>query len=129
VTYRVIQDLIPNDAAHLKALLACNRVYDHVAMDADEVLAVEYSILILASSIDDLHGKVLVPVADDFAKRIFNGRVVRIDKVAVHELDRQRGFACLQDTFSLGFDRCGLIEDESIPTDRLPTTAILRCFC
>jgi hypothetical protein len=94
VTYRVIQDLIPNDAAHLKALLAGNRVYDHVAMDADEVLAVEYSILILASSIDDLHGKVLVPVADDFAKRIFNGRVVRIDKVAVHELDCQRGFAC-----------------------------------
>jgi hypothetical protein len=37
----VVQDLVPDDAHHLEALLAADRVDDHVAVDADKVLRVE----------------------------------------------------------------------------------------
>ena len=46
-TYKVVQDLIANDARHLKALLGSNRVDNHVAMDADKVLGVENTVFIL----------------------------------------------------------------------------------
>jgi hypothetical protein len=37
-TYEVVEDLIPNDRNHIEGLLGCNRVHNHVAMDANEVL-------------------------------------------------------------------------------------------
>jgi hypothetical protein len=43
-TYQVIQDLIANDARHLEALLGSDRVDNHVAMNANKVLRVEYTI-------------------------------------------------------------------------------------
>lgn len=46
-TYEVIEDLVANDARHFEALLAGDRVNDHVAMDADEVFRVEDAVLIL----------------------------------------------------------------------------------
>jgi hypothetical protein len=91
----VIQNLIPNDAAHLKALLARNRVYDHIAMYSYEMLAVENSVLVLARSIYNLYCEVLVLISDNFAKGVLDGRVVGVDKVAVNELDCERTLAWL----------------------------------
>jgi hypothetical protein len=46
-TYKVIENLVTNDARHFKALLAGDRVDNHVAMDADEMFRVEDTVLIL----------------------------------------------------------------------------------
>lgn len=46
-TYEVVEDFISNNANHLEGLLGGDRVYQHVAMNADEVLRVEYTVLIL----------------------------------------------------------------------------------
>jgi hypothetical protein len=46
-TYEVVEDLITYDTRHLEALLACNRVDNHVAMDTNEVLGVKNAVLIL----------------------------------------------------------------------------------
>ena len=46
-TYEVVEDLIPDDAAHFEALLAGDGVDDHVAVDADEVFGVEDRVFIL----------------------------------------------------------------------------------
>jgi hypothetical protein len=92
-TYEVVQNLVPDDAHHLKALLAADRVDDHVAVDADKVLRVEDAVLVLAGGVDHLDGEVVVAVADDFAEGVFDGRVVRVDKVAVDVLDCEGGFA------------------------------------
>ena len=83
----MVENLVPNNPNHLKALLACYRIYDHIPMDPNKVLGIEYSILILACSIDDLGSVVLVSVSDDFAEGAFYGRIVGVDEVAVHILD------------------------------------------
>jgi hypothetical protein len=90
----VVQNLVSYDAHHLEALLAADRVDDHVAMNANEVLGVKNAVLVLAGGIDHLDGKVMVAVADDFAESVFDGRVVRVDEVAVDVLHCERGFAC-----------------------------------
>jgi hypothetical protein len=46
-TYQVVEDLVADDARHLEALLAGDRVDNDVAVDADEVLRVEDAVLIL----------------------------------------------------------------------------------
>lgn len=46
----MVKDLVANDARHLKALLACDGIDDHVAMDSDKVLRVKNAILILQRS-------------------------------------------------------------------------------
>jgi hypothetical protein len=92
-TYEMIKNLIPNDPAHLKTLLASHRVHDHIAMYANEVLAIEDRVLILAGRINNLYRKILVLVPNDFAERILDGRIVGVDEVAVDELDCQRAFA------------------------------------
>ena len=92
-TYKVVQNLVPDDAHHLKALLAADRVDDHVAVDADKVLGVEDAVLVLARGVDHLDGEVVVSVADDLAEGVFDGRVVRVDEVAVDVLDCEGGFA------------------------------------
>lgn len=48
----------------------------------------------LSCSVDNLCGIVLPLVPNQFAKRILDGRVVALDKVAVDELDRERRLAC-----------------------------------
>ena len=93
-SYQVIQDLIANDSAHLEALLARYRVDDHIAMYTNEVLAVEYSILILASGINDLDREVLISISNDFAEGVLDGRVVGVDEVAVHKLHCKRALPC-----------------------------------
>lgn len=93
-TYQVVQDLVSDDAHHLETLLAADRVDDHVAVDANEVLGVENAVFVLAGGVDHLDGKVMVAVADDFAESVFDGRVVRVDKVAVDVLHCEGGFAC-----------------------------------
>lgn len=49
----------------------------------------------LASGVDDLGGELLAFVLDDLAEGVFNCRVVALDKVAVDELHRKRGLACV----------------------------------
>ena len=95
----MIQDLISDDAHHLEALLAANRVDDHVAVDANEVLGVEDAVFILAGGVDHLDGKVMVAVADDLAESVLDGRVVGVDKVAVDVLHCEGGFACARVVF------------------------------
>lgn len=95
-TYQVIQDLIPNNAHHLEALLAADRIHNHVAMNANKVLGVEDAVLVLAGGVDHLDGKVMVAVADDLAESVFDGRVVRVDEVPVDVLHCEGGFACCE---------------------------------
>ncbi len=92
-THQMIQDLIPDDAAHVEALLAAHAVHNHVAVDADEVLAVEDRVLVLARRVDDFGREVLVAVADHFAEGVFYRGVVGVDEVAVDVADREGGFA------------------------------------
>lgn len=53
-TYEVIENLVSNYADHLEGLLGGDRVYQHVAMNADEVLRVQYAVLILQEFIIDV---------------------------------------------------------------------------
>jgi hypothetical protein len=50
-TYQVVEDLVADDARHLEALLAGDRVDNDVAVDADEVLRVEDAVLILRAPV------------------------------------------------------------------------------
>lgn len=43
----MIENLISDDARHLEALLACNRVDNHVTVDANKVLRIEDAVFIL----------------------------------------------------------------------------------
>jgi len=45
----VIENLIANDADHFEALLASDTVNDHVTMNADEVFAIQDSVLVLSA--------------------------------------------------------------------------------
>ena len=122
----MVEDLLPNDADHLEALLASNAIYDHVAVYADKVLAVEYRILILTSSVDHLRRKLLVFIADDLGECVLNGRVVCVDKVAVNVLNGEGALACTVDVSHKPWNGTACV---NLPTDLLPTIAILRCFC
>jgi hypothetical protein len=92
-TYQVIQNLITNDSDHLEALLTSHRVDDHVPVDANVVLAVEKTVFVLAGGVDHLDSVVLVAESEDFAECVFNGGVVRVDKVPVDELHREGALA------------------------------------
>lgn len=50
-TYEVIENLVSNYADHLEGLLGGDRVDQHVAMNADEVLRVEDTVLILGERV------------------------------------------------------------------------------
>jgi len=45
--YQVVQDLVAKDADYLKGLPGSNRIDEHVAMDADEVLGVQDAVFVL----------------------------------------------------------------------------------
>jgi hypothetical protein len=63
-------------------------------MYANEMLAIEDGVLILAGRINNLYREVLVLVPDNFAERILDSWVIGVDKVVVDELDCQRTLAC-----------------------------------
>ena len=50
-THQVVQDLLPDDLHHLERGQRRHRVYEHVAMDADEVLRVQDAVLILSRGV------------------------------------------------------------------------------
>lgn len=102
----MIQNLVPYNPHHLPTLLTRDRIYNHVPMDPDEVLAVEYRVFILTRGVDDLDGEVLVAVADDFAEGVFDGGVVGVDEVAVDVLHGEGGFAWEE---SVSEVRCGVV--------------------
>lgn len=89
----MIQDLIPDYPTHFEALLGGDGVHDHIAVDADEVFAVEDGVFVLARGVDDFGREVGGAVADDFGEGVFDGGVVGVDEVAVDILDCERGFA------------------------------------
>jgi hypothetical protein len=74
-------------------------------VNANEMLRIQDTVLILACSINDFSSEILCLVPNDFAEGIFYGRVVALYEVAVNELYCKGRFA-----------------------ERLPTTAILRCL-
>lgn len=51
LAYHVVENLVPDDADHLKALLASNAVDNHVAMDANEVFTVQDCVFVLSTVI------------------------------------------------------------------------------
>lgn len=172
VSYQVVENLVSNDAGHLERLLGRDRVNDHIAMDADEVLRVQNAVLILqkvrgeasqplflriscshtvassaggfscllnpqpcrsmvpppptcprnvtylAGGIDDFGSIVLALVADDLAERIFDGRVVALDKVAVYELHGERRFTCASKQSSACESGCGAESSNKRETGR-----------
>nr|POE56727.1 hypothetical protein CFP56_33699 [Quercus suber] len=90
----MVEDLVSDDAAHFKALLVANRVDDHVAMNANEVLAVENGVLVLTSCIDHLDRKILILVSNYFAKGVLDGGVIGVDEMAVDILHAD--YKCLE---------------------------------
>lgn len=90
----MVEDLVTDDGYHLKGLSGGDRVDDHVAMDADEMLRVEDAVFILASRVDDLGHVVLALVLDGAVEGVLDRRVVVLDKGALDEADGQRRFAC-----------------------------------
>lgn len=89
----VIEDLVPYDPRHLKALLAVDRIDDYIAVYANEVLGVQDAVFILSRSIDYLRREVLTLVSYDFAESILDSGIVALYKVAIDELDCQTRFS------------------------------------
>ena len=88
----MVEDLVADHADHIEGVSAANGVDEHVAVDADEVLVVEDGVFVLAGRVDDFHRVVMVLVVDNLAERVFDGRVVGVDKVTVDILDRKGAF-------------------------------------
>ena len=144
----MVENLVPQDPNHVIRLLRRDRVDQHVTMNADEVFGVQDAVFVLRGTsgdrslqqaalghrhpglsayltrrVDYFSREVFTSVLDDFAEGVLNRRVIALHKVSVHELHRQRGFAC-----SNQFPRGRVQLRSSSPTDRLPTMAIFRCF-
>lgn len=105
----MVQDLIPNDGHHIKGLARGYRVYNDVAMDANEMLRVQDTIFILdrqsarvqliallrqpaylARSINNLRRVILTLVFDNATECILNRRVIALYKMMVHKAHRER---------------------------------------
>ena len=92
-TYQVVENLVPDHLDHLERGQRRDAVDQHVAVDADKVLAIQNTVFILAGRVDNL-GRVVLPlVADLLAKRVLDGRVVALDKVPVDVAHREGRFA------------------------------------
>ena len=52
----MVEDLVPQDADHLKGLPRGDGVDEHVAMDADEVLGIEDAVFVLRASSSQVGG-------------------------------------------------------------------------
>ena len=89
----MIQYLIPDNPTHLETLLARDGIHNHIPMYPDEVLAVQYRVLVLSRCIDDLDREIVVAVADHFGEGVFDCWVVGVHEVAVDVLDCEGGFA------------------------------------
>lgn len=62
-------------------------------MNANEMLRVKDTVLILACCINDFCREVLSLVSNRLAKGIFDGRVIAVDKVPIYELHGKGRFA------------------------------------
>ena len=86
----------------------------------------------LARRVDNFSRKVLPSVSDDLTESVFDGGVVAIYKVTIDKLHREgrfpwEGWAIRLDRWRHAPTSNGLARG-SLPTDRLPTTAIFRCL-
>lgn len=92
-TNDVVKDLLADNRYHLKRLLRRDRVHQHVAVDADEVLGVQDGVFILAGRIDNLQRVVLVLNLHFLAKRVLDGGVIALDEVVIDVAHGQRRLA------------------------------------
>jgi len=106
----MIENLVANHLHHLKRLQRGHRVDQHVAMDADKMLAIQNTVFILAGCVDNFCREVLSLVANLLAERIFNCRIVALDEVSVDIAYCQRRFALAGMLVSLSSFR--LMRDE-----------------
>lgn len=82
----MIENLLPNNADHVEALLVSYTVDNHVSMNADKLPAVENGVFILSCRVDDLGSIVLILVTNNFGKGVLDGWVVGINKVTIDKL-------------------------------------------
>ena len=59
-------------------------------MYPDEMFRVEDAVLVLARCINNFGGKILSLVPDRLAERVFDSRIVAIDKVSIDKLYSER---------------------------------------
>ena len=88
----------------------------------------------LSGCVDNLRGIVLVLVLDHLAKRVLNGRIVAVYKMAVDKLHRHTRLAWGVRQYVLRAACCGLHVKVAhatrldVPTALLPTMAIFLCL-
>jgi hypothetical protein len=103
--YQVVEYFIPNDLHHLKALSASNIINQHVAVNANKMLAVEDRVFILesreskqkistsrwipylTSGINNLKAVISSLVSHNLRKCVLNCRVIRLNKMALDKLN------------------------------------------
>lgn len=84
----------------------------------------------LPSGIYDL-GRVVLPIVlDDPAEGILNCRVIAFNEVMLNEANRERRFAYIAQNFNIRqpAEQWNTVKVRLLPTERLPTIAIFRCF-
>lgn len=95
-----------------------------------------WALTYLTRGVDNLCSIVLTAIFDRLAEGVLNRGIVAVYKVPLHELDRERRFPYgvgpnqfWAYAWSVEPRQAGTLKGRAyIPTDRLPTTANLRCF-
>lgn len=85
----MIKDFVPDRLHHFKRRKRRYRVHQDVTMDSNKMLGVQDAVLVLSGRIDNLSQVVLSLKPDILAEGVLDGRVVAVDKVAVHKPDRE----------------------------------------
>lgn len=91
-SYNAMVYLVSDNLNHFKALFACQRIHDHVAMDSKKMSTIQDSIFVLTGGVDDFSSKFLPTVRDYLGEGILDLRTISANVMAVNELYGQRGF-------------------------------------
>jgi hypothetical protein len=142
-TYEVIEDLVPNDARHLEALLRSNRVDNHVAVDANEMLGVEDTVLVLWRDISSANssrrpkGRMDVPACIEWVQHVMVGygdarRDAGRKKSSKYLARRIDNFRCkvlvlIPDHLTEGVLNCRIIAVDKVAIDKLHCQTRLAC--
>jgi len=106
-------------------MLLAEAIVGELVLERGEMEIVKY----LARGINNLRCELLLPIRNDLAEGVLNGRIVAVDKVPVDILHCQARFACAWSGQLL----LTCLETRSTmlhysPTALLPTMATFRCF-
>lgn len=82
----------------------------------------------LSCSIDNLSCIVLAIVLDNPAESVLNCRVIAFHKVVLNKTNSEGGFACVRRMSAPIAMTAWVMNEELVPTERLPTIAIFRCL-